>query len=60
MMKVRIRLHSKRQMTRVMIKMTNLEVPGPGNVQGYWLKSLIPLHDKLGVFVGLSRFWGCP
>ena len=34
-----------------MIKMTISEVPGPGNVQGHWLKSLIPLHDKLAVFL---------
>ena len=27
--------------------MTNWKAPGPDNVQGYWLKNLTLLHDKL-------------
>ena len=34
-------------MGRVMRKMPNWKAPGPDNVQGYWLKNLTPLHDKL-------------
>ena len=32
---------------RVMKKMPNWKAPGPDNVQGYWLKNLTPLHDRL-------------
>ena len=31
--------------------MPNWKAPGPGNVQGYWLKNLTPLHDKLVVYL---------
>ena len=34
---------------RVMRKMPNWKAPGPDNAQGYWLKNLTPLHDKLEV-----------
>ena len=36
---------------RVMRKMPNWKAPGPDNVQGYWLKNLTPLHDKLVVYL---------
>ena len=36
---------------RVMRKMPNWKAPGLANVQGYWLKNLIPLHDKLVVYL---------
>ena len=35
---------------RVMSKMPNWKVPGPDNAQGYWLKNLTLLHDKLMVY----------
>ena len=41
---------TKDKMMRVMRKMPNCKAPGPGNVQGYWLKNLNPLHDKLVVY----------
>ena len=34
-----------------MRKMPNWKAPGPDNVQGYWLKNLTPLHDKLIVYL---------
>ena len=40
---------TKDKMTRVMRKMSNWKTPGPDNVQGYWLKNLTPLHDRLVV-----------
>ena len=41
---------TKDKKMRVMGKMPNWKAPGPDNVQGYWLKSLTPLHDKLVVY----------
>ena len=38
---------TKDKMRRVIIKMPNWKSPGPDNVQGYWLKSLTSLHEKL-------------
>ena len=38
---------TKDKMRRVMRKMPNWKSPGPDNVQGYWLKSLTSLHEKL-------------
>ena len=38
---------TKGKMMRVMIKMSNWKAPYPENVQGYCLKNLTPLHDKL-------------
>ena len=38
---------TKDKMMRVMRKMPNWKAPCPDNVQGYWLKNLTPLHDKL-------------
>ena len=42
---------TKDKMTRVMRKMLNWKTPGPDNVQGYWLKNLTPLHDRLVVYL---------
>ena len=38
---------TKDKMRRVIRKMPNWKSPGPDNVQGYWLKSLTSLHEKL-------------
>lgn len=38
-------------MMRVMRKMSNWKVPCPDNVQGYWLKNLTLLHDKLLLYL---------
>ena len=35
----------------VMRKMPHWKAPGSGKVQGYWLKNLTPLHDKLVVYL---------
>ena len=40
---------TKDKMMKVTRKMPNWKPPGPENVQGYWLKHLTPLHDKLVV-----------
>ena len=32
-------------------KDANRKVLGPDNAQGYWLKNLSPLHDKLLVYL---------
>ena len=42
---------TKNKIMRVMIKMPNWKAPGPENIQGYWSKSLTPLHDKLLVYL---------
>ena len=42
---------TKYKMMRVMRKMPNWKASGHGNVQGYWLKNLTPLHDKLMVYL---------
>ena len=42
---------TKGKMMRLMRKMPNWNVPGPDNVQGYWLKNLTPLHDKLVMYL---------
>ena len=42
---------TKDKMMRVMRKMPNWKAPGPDNVQGYWLKHLTQLHDKLIVYL---------
>ena len=42
---------TKDKMMRVLRKMPNWKVPGPDNVQGYWLKNLTPLHDKLVAYL---------
>ena len=42
---------TKVKMLRVMRKIPNWKGPGPDNVQGYWLKNLTPLHDKLVVYL---------
>ena len=42
---------TKDKTMRVMRKMPNWKAPGPDNVQGYWLKNLTPLHDKLVVYL---------
>ena len=39
------------KMMRVMRKISNWKAPGPDKFQGYWLKNLTPLHDKLGLYV---------
>ena len=36
---------------RAMRNMPNWKVPGPDNAQGYCLKNLTPLHDKLMVYL---------
>ena len=38
---------AKDKMMRVMIRMPNWKAPGRDNVQGYRLKNITPLHDKL-------------
>ena len=38
-------------MMRALRKMSNLEVPGLYNIQGYWLKNLTLLHEKLVVYL---------
>ena len=38
---------TKDKMTRVTRKMPNWKAPGPDNAQGYWLKNLTPLHERL-------------
>ena len=54
---------TKDKMMRVMGKMPNWKAPGPDNVQGYWLKNLTPLHDKLVVYLqdclysGVVFYW---
>ena len=35
----------------VMRQMPNWKAPGPDNVQGYWLKNMTPLHNKLVVYL---------
>ena len=42
---------TKDKMMRVMRKMPNWKAPGLDNVQGYWLKNLTPLYDKLMVYL---------
>ena len=42
---------AKGKMMRVMKRMPNWKAPGPYNVQGYWLKNLTPLHDKLVMYL---------
>ena len=42
---------TKGKMMRVMRKMSNWKAPYPENVQGYCLKNLTPLHDKLLVYL---------
>ena len=42
---------TKDKMMRVMRKMSNWKTPGPDNVQGYWLKNLTPLHDRLVMYL---------
>ena len=42
---------TKDKIMRVMRNMTYWKAPGPDNVQGYWLKNLTPLHDKLVVYL---------
>ena len=42
---------TKDKMMRILRKMPNWKAHGPGNVQGYWLKNLTPLHDKLTVYL---------
>ena len=42
---------TKDKMLRVMRKIPNWKAPGPVNVQGYWLKNLILLHEKLVVYL---------
>ena len=37
--------------TMIIMVIINLESPAPDNVQGYWLKNLTPLHDKLVVYL---------
>ena len=39
----------KDKMMRVMRKILNWKALGPDNVQGYWLRNITPLHDKLVV-----------
>ena len=38
-------------MMRVMGKMPNQKFLGLGNVLGYWLRNLIPLYDKLVMYL---------
>ena len=38
-------------MMRALRKMSNLKVPGLYNIQGYWLKNLTLLHEKLVVYL---------
>ena len=42
---------TKDRMMSVMKKMPNWKAPGRDNVQGYWLKNLTPLYDKLIVYL---------
>ena len=42
---------TKDKMMRVMRKMPNWKAPGLDKVQGYWLKNLTPLHEKLVVYL---------
>ena len=42
---------TKDKMMGVMRQMPNWKAPGPDNVQGYWLKNMTPLHNKLVVYL---------
>ena len=42
---------TKDKMMRVLRKTPNWKGPGPDNLQGYWLKNLTTLHDKLVVYL---------
>ena len=42
---------TKDKMMRVIRKMPNWKAPAPDNAQGYWLKNLTPLHDKLVMYL---------
>ena len=42
---------TKEKMMRVLRKMSNWKARSPDNVQGYWLKNLTPLHEKLMVYL---------
>ena len=41
----------KDKMMRIMRNMPNSKAPGPDNVQGYWLKNLTSLQDKLVMYL---------
>ena len=42
---------TKDKMMRIMRNMPNSKAPGPDNVQGYWLKNLTSLQDKLVMYL---------
>ena len=42
---------TKRKMMKVLRNILNWKASGPDNIQGYWLKKLVSLHDNLMVYL---------
>ena len=42
---------TKRKMMKVLRNILNWKASGPDNIQGYWLKKLVSLHDNLIVYL---------